>query len=209
MIKFVTLLAVPGADSSTGEECPLPPKESFHLEAFFATVGAAGGETGEADASVVTRWGKLDVLEDVMLAARLMSMTGDDTKPDSCRDEERDAKLISLAKVCEAEASTSKVSSTASLVNCLLFRAPRRPRFFVERLRPSSKSCSASGQCSGSTSSSSAASTSSMTSIWEDLRISLSISSTTETSKSGTVSKPDPVFSNAGPNEGARDKLRE
>jgi hypothetical protein len=144
-----------------------------------------------------------------MLAARLMSKTGDDTELGSGRDEERDAKLISLAKLCEAEASTSKVSSTTSLLNCLLFRAPRRPRFFVDRLRPSSKSCSVSGLSSRSRSSSSAASTSSIASIWEGLRISLSISSTTEISKSGTVSKPNPVFSNAGPYEGARDKLRE
>ena len=212
MIRFVTLLAVPGADSSTGEECPFPPKESFHLEAFFTTAGVAGGRTGDDDASTVAGWGSMrtvGALEDAILAARLMSMTGDDTEVERGREEERDAKLISLARVCEAEASTSKVSSTASLVNCLLLRAPRRPRFFVERLRPSSKSCSASALRSGSTSISSAGSTSSMISIWEGLRISLSDSSTTEISKSGTVSKPNPVFSNAGPNEGARDKLRE
>lgn len=144
-----------------------------------------------------------------MLAARLISMTGDDKEPESGREEERDAKLICLARVCEAEASTSNVSSTASFVNCLLLRAPRRPRFFVERLRPSSTSCSASGLCSKSASNSSAASTSSITSIWEGLRISLSASSATKASKSGTVIKPNPVFSNAGPSEGARDKLRE
>lgn len=212
MIRFVTLLAVPGVDSSTGEQCPLPPKESFHLEAFFATAGAAGGGAGEADASVAVGWDStraMGILEDAILAARLISRTGDDTEPESGREEERDAKLICLARVCEAEASTSNVSSTAPLVNCLLFRAPRRPRFFVKRLRPSSKSCSGSGFCSGSTSSSSGASTSSITSIWEGLRISLSVSSTTDTSKSGTVSKPNTVFSKAGPNEGARDKLRE
>lgn len=168
MIRFVTLLAVPGAGSSTGEECALPPKESFHLEAFFATAGVAGGETGEADVSAVVGWDStrtVGVFEDAMLAARLISMTDDDTVPESGREEERDAKLICLARVCDAEASTSNVSSTAPLVNCLLFRAPRRPRFFVERLRPSSKSCSASGHCSEPTSSSSAASTSSITSI--------------------------------------------
>lgn len=168
MIRFVTLLAVPGANSSTGEEWPLPPKESFHLEGFFTTAEVAGGETGEAGASVVARWDSIRTvgdLEDAKLAARLISMTGDDTEPEMGREEERETRLISLARVCEAEARTSKVSSTASLVSGLLFRAPRRPRFFVERLRPSSMSGSASGLCAGSASSSSAASTSSITSI--------------------------------------------
>ena len=106
MIKSDTLLAVPGAGSSTGLVELLPPllNGSFQMDAFFT--GAVGTEAVDVDSTIGV-----------------------------ASDDEREALLITLAKFWTARAFSSLSSSRAEAV--LLFLAPRLPRFFVDRLLPS------------------------------------------------------------------------
>lgn len=149
MMRFVTLLAVPVATmgSSEGEAGAAaffpPPKPSFHLLGFFATRGTSvsnGGATCEAtapdarDADVDAGRARLDAWLSFLLRSTTAPRASDDE-----RLAPRLARLISRAKLCDATARVSSVSSV--VVFATPFRDPRFPRFLVERERPSS-SCS-------------------------------------------------------------------
>jgi hypothetical protein len=157
MIRFVTLLAVPTIGSSRGAGAAFlpPPKPNFHLLAFFTTRGASfstGGVTCEATAT-----GPTDVDVDARRArldARLAFLLRSITAPPVIDDERlapRLARLISRAKLCEATARVSSVSSVVLFCPpfcCPPFRDPRFPRFLVERERPSSSCSLSASRCS-------------------------------------------------------------